>query len=110
MSTFTNIRSIISIVVLALIAFLFSGQAAAQTKIMLLGNSITQGVQNNSPDDVNDEGYRKPLYDLLTAESVSFDFVGSLSSGSVVGFDPDHEGHRGWMADEMVSIMIVLAF
>jgi hypothetical protein len=46
-------------------------------------------------------GYRKPLYDSLTNGRYYFDFVGSLTDGSFA--DPNHEGHSGWRADEILN-------
>jgi hypothetical protein len=46
-------------------------------------------------------GYREPLYVNLTNGSYSFDFVGGLTDGSIP--DPNHEGHLGWRADEILN-------
>jgi len=73
-------------------------QAFSQTKILLLGDSITKGVSGPSTDDA---GYRNDLADSLTAEGVSFDFVGSQQNG--VGFDNNHEGTDGIRADDMLA-------
>ena len=71
-------------------------------KIMPLGDSITDGVIGGGPVLPISErlGYRKPLYDSLTGSGFTFDFVGSLTSGSsaLPDFDIDHEGHGGWSA------------
>jgi lysophospholipase L1-like esterase len=61
---------------------------------MPLGNSITYGV-GSSPAG----GFRDDLYNLLVDGGYSFDFVGSLNTGS--GFDADHEGHPGFASDEI---------
>ena len=58
-------------------------------KIMPLGDSITKGIIGSSAPG----GYRDDLQTLLSNEFVSYDFVGSQSTGS--GFDADHEGHDG---------------
>jgi len=69
--------------------------AAAQIRMMPLGNSITDGDGSS-----NDGGYRFHLHSTLTNASIAFDFVGSLQSGS--GFpDTDHEGHGGFRADQL---------
>lgn len=77
-----------------------SGDALGQTyKIMPLGDSITKGVIIGNPTDVT--GYRDDLQALLTAESIAYDFVGSLNDG---GFpDNNHEGHEGFTADSLVN-------
>lgn len=61
-------------------------------RVMPLGDSITQGVGSSTG-----AGYRLPLWDRLTGRRV--DFVGSQSSGAVA--DPDHEGHSGYMIDQL---------
>jgi lysophospholipase L1-like esterase len=78
----------------------FASMASAQTpspiRIMPLGDSITYGT--NSTGTV---GYRRPLYQLLIGAGYSVDFVGSQVDGSLVDFDRNHEGHRGWRADQI---------
>ena len=85
-------------IILLFIMVFMSGEAVAQTyKIMPLGDSITKGVIIGNPSDVS--GYRDDLQGLLDAESVTYDFVGSLSDG---GFpDNNHEGHEGFTADSL---------
>jgi pectate lyase/lysophospholipase L1-like esterase len=61
-------------------------------EIMPLGDSITCGV-GTTPYN----GYRKPLYNKLTAAGYSFNFVGSQTDGNFP--DPHHEGYIGWHAD-----------
>ncbi len=69
--------------------------AAAQIRIMPLGNSITDGDGSS-----NLGGYRYYLYYALKDANVQFDFVGSLNGGT--GFpDTDHEGHGGFQADQL---------
>jgi lysophospholipase L1-like esterase len=104
-------RTYFNIIILS-ICFLQVGLISATgavNKIMPLGDSITNG---NSSGTVPDEtayyvSYRKPLWDRLKAAGyvVNDDvFVGTLISGeSVADFDPDHDGHPGWRADEIVN-------
>lgn len=74
----------------------------AQTKkIMLLGDSETEGVRGSAPVG----GFRDDLYNLLIAAGIDFDFVGSLQDGNSSNFDVDHEGHPGWRADEIDGIV-----
>lgn len=61
-------------------------------RIMPLGDSITQGVGSSTG-----AGYRQRLQELLRARQV--DFVGSQHGGAVA--DPDHEGHSGYMIDQL---------
>jgi len=69
-------------------------------RIMPLGDSITQA-------DKYHNSYRRPLWHMLEREGYRVDFVGSLSTQYRGGpprqdFDPDHEGHWGWRADEVL--------
>jgi lysophospholipase L1-like esterase len=73
-----------------------SPQAPSPIRIMPLGDSITYGT--NSTGIV---GYRRPLYQLLIGAGYSVDFVGSQVDGSLLDFDRNHEGHRGWRADQI---------
>jgi len=79
---------------------------AGPIKIMPLGDSITQGFSSGVADEEFQVSYRKVLYDKLKAAGHGVNdeiFVGTLFSGeSVPDFDPDHEGHPGWRADEIV--------
>lgn len=76
-------------------------------RIMPLGDSITWGV--TTPDDPPFDqrvGYRKRLRDALRAEGYRIDFVGTLKSGTDANYlpdDPEHEGHGGWSADQLVD-------
>jgi lysophospholipase L1-like esterase len=69
---------------------------ADAVKIMPLGDSITKGTGS-----VHGWGYREPLYVLLSNDGYNFDFVGSYVNGSFP--DPNHEGHYGWRADEILN-------
>ncbi|MFD0020655.1 ricin-type beta-trefoil lectin domain protein [Streptomyces sp. NPDC058382] len=77
-----------------------SGQAVAAAsalRLMPLGDSITDGVGSSTGN-----GYRGPLWDELSANGYSLDFVGTSRAGSME--DPDNEGHSGWRIDEIASI------
>ena len=83
--------------------FLIPGDrvAAEQTplRIMLLGDSITQGDASS---------YRRPLWIALGEAGMSVDFVGSMSRRYSGGndandYDADHEGHWGWRADQVLG-------
>jgi lysophospholipase L1-like esterase len=65
-------------------------------RIMPLGDSITYGSQSTGT-----VGYRRPLYQSLVGAGYSVDFVGSQTDGSPEDFDRNHEGHRGWRADQI---------
>jgi hypothetical protein len=80
--------------------------AVGATRIMPLGDSITQGIDSGEPDENRQVSYRKALWDKLVADGYDVDFVGSLNSGSTIfgDLDPaDHEGHPGWRDDEIVN-------
>jgi len=69
--------------------------AVAQTRMMPLGNSITEGTGSS-----HDGGYRHDLHYSLQNAGVAFDFVGALELGA--GFpDIDHEGHPGFRAEQL---------
>ena len=73
--------------------------AASATRIMPLGDSITNGyVDGNTP--VGEKvGYREKLYADLIDEGYDFDLVGSLEDG--IFPEPWHEGHGGFYADQI---------
>ena len=66
-------------------------------RIMPLGDSITQGAS---------ESYREPLWYALRDAGKEVDFVGSMKNFYAQADhseDPDHEGHWGWRADEVLA-------
>lgn len=75
-------------------------------KIMLLGDSITQG-------DKRHRSYRYFLWKKLIDAGVNADFVGSMKDNfngtpewpdyRGKKFDQDHEGHWGWRTDEVLA-------
>ena len=81
--------------------------AGAANKIMPLGDSITQGITSGVAVEAFQVSYRKTLYEKLKASGYVVNdeiFVGTLFSGeSVADLDPDHEGHSGWRADEIIA-------
>jgi lysophospholipase L1-like esterase len=82
--------------ILVLLTFLAPITVADVVKIMPLGDSITKGTGS-----AYSWGYREPLYVNLINGRYNFDFVGSLTDGSFA--DPNHEGHSGWRADEILN-------
>ena len=92
-----------------LLQAIFVSAAVAANKIMPLGDSITNGNSSGAFPDNSAYyfSYRKALWDWLkdTGYVVNDDvFVGTLNSGSSVSdFDPDHDGHSGWRADQIVD-------
>lgn len=66
---------------------------------MPLGDSITDGF--NIPG-----GYRVRLWELITQAGKSVDFVGSANSGPNSLGDKDHEGHSGWLIDDIDQAVV----
>ncbi|MFQ5649774.1 MAG: Ig-like domain-containing protein [bacterium] len=97
MSKFQSSRISVTVLLTAMFAVSFSTDAFPQIKIMPLGNSITRGVTGST----DNAGYRNDLAQLLIGEGIFFDFVGSLVDGT--GFDPSHEGHDGFRADQILQ-------
>jgi fibronectin type 3 domain-containing protein/lysophospholipase L1-like esterase len=79
-----------------------SRQLLAAVKIMALGDSITAGWSGH-------DSYRYRLYSSLAQAGYDVNFVGTrntIGSGTAPhanSFDPDNEGHAGWMADQIQS-------
>ena len=95
------------ILIIMLLQLVLASAAVAANRIMPLGDSITQGISSGVADEAFQVSYRKALYDKLKAAGYVVNdeiFVGTLFSGeSVPDFDPDHDGHSGWQADEIVN-------
>jgi lysophospholipase L1-like esterase len=70
-------------------------RAAAQTKIMPLGDSITFGYNAQDETHGQDGGYRFPLSQLLISAGLNFNFVGSQNNGPANWTYNSHEGHPG---------------
>ncbi len=76
-------------------SFFLAQEAAAQLKIMPLGDSITEGDKSSDL-----AGYRSRLFNNFRNSGHRTDFVGGLSSGTGF-FDTQHEGHGGFQADQL---------
>jgi lysophospholipase L1-like esterase len=100
---------------LALLAVLAPSRAGAQTRILPLGDSITQGGQGFA-------SYRYALWFQLEQAGRDVDFVGqrtALFGGGtpdasaypayLTTFDRDHEGYWGWRTDEIDGITAAIA-
>jgi len=68
-------------------------------KIMLLGDSITQGVKGTNDRDSG--GYRPELWQKFVADGLAVKFVGSSSGGPDTLGDKTHEGHPGWTINQI---------
>ena len=76
---------------------------AQSPRILPLGNSITQA-------DKTHFSYRYPLWQKLRSAGIDFDFIGTMNTNyggnpsfPDLSFDKDHEGHRGWRADQLLA-------
>jgi len=83
----------------------FSSGAQEITKILPLGDSITQG-GNARPS------YRRALWLMLKKNGFNVDFVGSQTGfestsppDDRLDFDLDHEGHWGWETNEIADAL-----
>ncbi|GAB3979034.1 hypothetical protein GCM10029978_073330 [Actinoallomurus acanthiterrae] len=63
-------------------------------RVMSLGDSITDGLQTLG-------GYRSDLWQYMTADGMSVDFVGSRSNGPAQLGDRAEEGHPGWRIHQL---------
>lgn len=79
------------------IVFFPLGVIAQQIRIMPLGDSITHGEHGSNPIG----GFRDDLADLLLAEGINFDLVGTLNDGT--NYYPFHEGHPGRTAEYLAN-------
>ncbi len=86
-----------------------SGDSLPPIRIMPLGDSITKGYGTCSDPgiDLDCIGYREDLWNSLTDNGYSIDFVGSLGAAYQYqySYDNDHEGHGGkksvWIKDRV---------
>ena len=67
-------------------------------KIMPLGDSITNGVEQSEITLETQGGYRDKLWDKFQQAGINVDFVGSIATGPD-GFDRDHNGFNGRTID-----------
>ena len=108
---YNNQRTRITLFFLLFFIFCIPALVEAQSyKIMPLGNSITEGSEENP-------SYRYDLYRKLKEGYIDFNYVGSRTSAAVSGSVTPlpycqtedtsipslaHEGHWGWRADEIL--------
>ncbi|WP_421735624.1 RICIN domain-containing protein [Cellulomonas sp.] len=71
-----------------------SAETNGGTRVMPLGDSITDGVPGGG-------GYRVGLWQRLAQNGYTTDFVGSGYNGPASLWDHDHEGHSGWRIDQL---------
>jgi lysophospholipase L1-like esterase len=75
-------------------AGLASAESNGGTRVMPLGDSITEGTQTPG-------GYRIGLWQRMANDRYVIDFVGSQYNGPANLGDHDHEGHPGWRIDQI---------
>jgi len=77
---------------------------AGPTRIMPLGDSITQGI-NGSLAEKYQSSYRSSLWNLLNNADYDINFVGSQSQGYALlpSFDYNHEGYAWWTSQNIAS-------
>jgi lysophospholipase L1-like esterase len=71
-----------------------SAESNGGTRVMPLGDSITEGTQVPG-------GYRIGLWQRLKNDRYTVDFVGSQANGPANLGDHDHEGRPGWRIDQI---------
>jgi lysophospholipase L1-like esterase len=84
----------LAVLLVLLVGAACAGHGRTPTRIMPLGDSITDGYEIPG-------GYRIELWRLLEARDFSVDFVGAERNGPDSLPDKDHEGHNGWRIDEI---------
>jgi lysophospholipase L1-like esterase len=72
-------------------------EQAVPLRLEPLGDSITYGTQSSTGN-----GYRQPLWNALTGEGYTLNFVGSVQSGSMA--DNHNEGHPGLRIDQISAL------
>jgi lysophospholipase L1-like esterase len=96
----TRVRWFVATAAMAVTAFIVlpASPAGAEsnggTRVMPLGDSITEGTQVPG-------GSRIGLWQRLNANAYRVDFVGSQFNGPSSLGDHDHEGHPGWRIDQI---------
>jgi lysophospholipase L1-like esterase len=81
------------LIIVFLILMVTAPPIYAEMNVLPLGDSITLGAKTKS--------YRYYLWNLLKSNGYDINFVGSQKTQIFDNFDPDHEGHGGWRADQI---------
>jgi acyl-CoA thioesterase-1 len=118
MAQVTRLIAVVNIILLAGLGVLINAESTTKVeasveqvpaiknlgplKIMMIGDSITQGNQQYP-------SYRRPLYFKLKQSGLDFDFVGSKKGNYPYtekvnkDFDDDHESQWGWRSDQIIT-------
>ncbi|MFI5843049.1 ricin-type beta-trefoil lectin domain protein [Catenuloplanes sp. NPDC051500] len=83
-----------ALTVLGLAAPSHAAESNGGTRVMPLGDSITEGTQVPG-------GYRNGLWQRLAGAGYRVDLVGTQYNGPAQLGDHDHEGHPGWRIDQI---------
>ena len=73
-----------------------NGGEPSVLKVMPLGDSVTVGDVNNSPNS-----YRYALLRKLDQDKMRVDYVGSQDNGTSALSDKDNEGHANWRTNQL---------
>ena len=114
----TLLRLVIATAVLSVGLQVIAAPAGAvtTTRVMPLGDSITDGLGNSVPHAASLPTYRYYLWQDLVGANADFDFVGdetgvadlsNIPTGQVDpglgAWDKDHAGYEGYRADQLIS-------
>ena len=103
----TITKSLGLVVCLLVSSTAFAGDDKALGRIMPLGDSITAGYLSTASGGCVPGGYRQRLYDRLTAEGYSFQFVGSQTTYSTPTLEAAgqnrHEGHNAYSIQQIID-------
>jgi lysophospholipase L1-like esterase len=83
-----------ALTVLGLAAPAHAAESNGGTRVMPLGDSITEGTQVPG-------GYRIGLWQRMAGAGYRVDLVGTQYNGPAALGDHDHEGHPGWRIDQI---------
>ncbi len=92
-------------VVLFILVLSYQVSEAQTLRILPLGNSITEGTDEDPPEESMRIAYRHALYTQLVSGGYNFNFVGHKNSGYGVFPDADHGGIAGTRDQYIVRLL-----